>query len=229
MKARRRMVPERKEFSSFGADGRFPRGAGESRQAKSRLHSASEIDMVSRVSGRRKAQHRSGCPLSISLEILGDRWSLLVVRDLMVRGFRNFRDFRGAGEGIATNVLAERLRRLKRAGIVETEPDARDGRKVNYRLTEKGIDLAPLLFDLLVWGAKHEKTGAPRDAVLRMDDNRDAMLDETRRRWSERDRTPLLPWLGGPATARGSAAVKRVPVRKVGGLQVRDSGKRSDT
>lgn len=137
--------------------------------------------------------------MSISLEILGDRWSLLIVRDLMVRGFRTFHDFERAGEGIATNILADRLRRLRRAGIVETEPDASDRRKVNYRLTKKGIDLAPVLFDLLVWGASHEKTGAPRDAILQMVGNREAVLEETRRRWRERDATPLLPWLGGPA------------------------------
>ena len=136
--------------------------------------------------------------MSISLEILGDRWSLLIVRDLMVRGFRTFHDFERAGEGIATNILADRLSRLRRAGIVETEPHASDRRKVNYRLTEKGIDLAPVLFDLLVWGANHEKTGAPRDVILQMTGNREAVLEETRRRWRERDATPLLPWLGGP-------------------------------
>lgn len=124
----------------------------------------------------------------------------MIVRDLMVRGFRTFSDFEESGEGIATNILAERLRRLERAAIVETEPNATDGRKVNYRLTEKGIDLAPVLFDLLVWGARYEKTGAPGDVILEMTKHRDAVLAETRRRWRERDATPLLPWLGGPAS-----------------------------
>ena len=159
------------------------------------------------MSGRRKAKPRSGCPLSISLEILGDRWSLLIIRDLMVRGFRCFRDFERAGEGIATNVLADRLSWLRRAGIVETEAEKGDRRRVNYRLTEKGIDLAPVLFDLLVWGAEHEKTGAPRDVIRQMAGNREAVLAETRRRWQQRDLTPLLPWLGGPpdAAPRGSS------------------------
>lgn len=116
----------------------------------------------------------------------------------MVRGFRTFHDFEQAGEGIATNILADRLRRLKRARIVDTEPDASDHRKLNYRLTEKGIDLAPVLFDLLVWGANHETTDAPRDVIVEMAGNREAVLAETRRRWSERDSTPLLPWLHGP-------------------------------
>lgn len=145
-----------------------------------------------------KTQARSGCPVSISLEVFGDRWSLLIVRDLMVRGFRTFSDFERSGEGIATNILADRLRRLRRAGVVETEPDESDGRKVIYRLTEKGIDLAPVLLELMIWGAKHEDTGAPCEVIAEMAKNRQAVLDETRRRWKNRDPRPLLPWLSGP-------------------------------
>ena len=61
-----------------------------------------------------KNKHRSGCPVSVSLEVLGDRWSLLIIRDLMVRGFRTFKEFQESGEGIASNVLAERLRKRNR-------------------------------------------------------------------------------------------------------------------
>jgi DNA-binding HxlR family transcriptional regulator len=136
--------------------------------------------------------------VNISLEVFGDRWSLLIVRDLMVRGFRTFHDFEHAGEGIATNILADRLRRLRRAEIVETEPDPEDRRRVNYRLTEKGIDLAPVLLELLIWGAQHEKTGAPCELIAEMARNRAAVLKETRRRWEQRDPMPILPWLGGP-------------------------------
>ena len=69
----------------------------------------------------------------------------------MVRGYRTFREFEESGEGIATNVLASRLARLREAGIVAKEPDETDGRRVIYRLTEKGIDLAPVMLELLVW------------------------------------------------------------------------------
>jgi DNA-binding HxlR family transcriptional regulator len=177
------------------------------------LLSASDSGSFLRVAKRENAEHRSGCPLSISLEILGDRWSFLIIRDLMVRGFQNFRDFERAGEGIATNILADRLRRLQRSGIVETELDPTDRRRINYRLTEKGIDLAPVLFDLLVWGANHEKTGAPRDVILEMAGNRDAILAETRRRWRDRDPAPLLPWLAGPAETTVPARGQRPVVR----------------
>jgi DNA-binding HxlR family transcriptional regulator len=152
------------------------------------------------VAGKpQKPQPRSGCPVSISLEVFGDRWSLLIVRDLMVRGFRTFGDFQRSGEVIASNVLADRLRRLCKAGVVETEADESDGRRVIYRLTEKGIDLAPVLLELLIWGAKHEDTGAPCEVIAEMAKNRQAVLDETRRRWKNRDPRPLLPWLTGPA------------------------------
>jgi len=148
---------------------------------------------------------RSGCPVNISLEVFGDRWSLLIVRDLMVRGFNTFRDFEHAGEGIATNILADRLQRLCRAGIVEAERDPEDGRQKHYRLTAKGIDLAPVLLELLIWGAKHEQTGAPAEVIAEMAKSREAVLAETRRRWKEHDPRPLLPWLGGPApqTSKG--------------------------
>jgi DNA-binding HxlR family transcriptional regulator len=149
------------------------------------------------------AGHRSGCPVNISLEVFGDRWSLLIVRDLMVRGFRAFQDFLDSGEGIATNILSGRLRRLQYSGIVEAERDPHDGRRVNYRLTKKGIDLAPVMLELLIWGAQHEDTGAPQSVVSEMARNREAVLEETRRRWRERDPRPILPWLGGP---RGHAA-----------------------
>ena len=146
-----------------------------------------------------KSKHRSGCPVSISLEIFGDRWSLLIIRDLMVRGFRTFKEFQQSGEGIATNILADRLKKLQAAGIIATENDKADGRKLNYRLTEKGIDLAPMLLELLVWGARHEDTGAPCAVIEEMAKNREAVLAEVRRRWQERDPRPFLPRFGSNA------------------------------
>jgi DNA-binding HxlR family transcriptional regulator len=131
--------------------------------------------------------------VSISLEVFGDRWSLLIVRDLMVRGYRTFKEFLGSGEGIATNMLADRLRKLEAAGIIHAEKEGSDGRRVNYRLTEKGIDLAPVLLELLLWGARHEKTGAPCALMAHMERNRAEILAEVRRRWELRDPTPVLP------------------------------------
>ncbi len=141
---------------------------------------------------KRRAKRRSGCPVSVSLEIFGDAWSLLIIRDLMVRGFRTFKEFEKSGEGIATNVLADRLRKLVAAGIIITEDDDRDGRRIHYHLTEKGIDLAPVLLELLIWGARHEPTGTPCGVIEEMAKHRERLLTEVRRRWREKDPTPLL-------------------------------------
>lgn len=157
------------------------------------LHCASDVGTVSNVPEGLKPKRRSGCPVSISLEMLGDRWSLLIVRDLMVRGLRTFKEFQDSGEGIATNILADRLQKLEAAGIITAEAEETDGRRVNYRLTEKGIDLAPVLLELLIWAARHEQTGASCALIASMERNREEVLAEARRRWRERDSTPLLP------------------------------------
>lgn len=140
-----------------------------------------------------KPKRRSGCPVNICLEVFGDRWSLLIVRDLMVRGYRTFKQFATSGEGIATNILADRLRRLQAADIIEAETEESDGRRVNYRLTKRGIDLAPVLLELLIWGARHESADASCSLILKMEKNREQILAEAERRWRERDSTPLIP------------------------------------
>ena len=75
-----------------------------------------------------KSKHRSGCPVSVSLEIFGDRWSLLIVRDLMIRGYRTFKEFEESGESVATNILTDRLQKLESTGIITTELDEADRR-----------------------------------------------------------------------------------------------------
>ena len=77
----------------------------------------------------------------------------------MLRGFRTYKEFLECYEGIATNILADRLRKLVVYGIITTEPDPSDGRKRIYSLTKKGIDLAPVLTEMVLWAAAHEETG----------------------------------------------------------------------
>jgi DNA-binding HxlR family transcriptional regulator len=148
------------------------------------------------LTAKTKSKRRSGCPVSITLEMIGDRWTLLIIRDLMVRGCQTFKEFREGGEGIATNILAQRLQRLEQTGIVSARVEETDGRKVNYRLTEKGIDLAPVLLELLLWGARHEETGAPAAVIRKIEKNSSEFLSEVRRRWQEHDSTPALPKFG---------------------------------
>ncbi len=134
--------------------------------------------------GRRTTRsRRSDCPISVTLELLGDEWSLLVVRDLMFKGLRTFQEFADAGERIASNVLAERLSRLQAAGIVTRRRDPSDRRRLIYRLTEKGIDLAPVLVEVVLWAARHEKTAAPAEIVREMRERREELLRELRERW----------------------------------------------
>src|SRR6266480_4156872 len=83
---------------------------------------------------KRKPKWRSGCPLNASLEMLGDRWSLLIIRDMMLLGSQRFKEFLGSHERIATNILADRLRKLGAYGIIRTESDRSDGRKLIYRI-----------------------------------------------------------------------------------------------
>ena len=127
---------------------------------------------------------RSGCPISIALEIFGDSWSLLIVRDLMFNGFRTFNEFSAAGEGIATNILTDRLARLEAAGILAKQPDPADARRIHYRLTEKGIDLAPALVEIVLWSARYEDTDAPPSIVRAMRSRRKQFLADVRKRWA---------------------------------------------
>ena len=109
-----------------------------------------------------KPGQRSGCPISFSLDIIGDQWTLLVLRELVLFNRRHFRDILAMEEGIATNILSDRLKRLETFGIVRRVRDPDDGRKVIYRVTEAGIGLVPTLYDLSYWGAVNDRnTGAP--------------------------------------------------------------------
>ncbi|HEY4978923.1 MAG TPA: helix-turn-helix domain-containing protein [Candidatus Acidoferrum sp.] len=127
---------------------------------------------------------RSGCPLNASVEILGDRWSLLILRDMMLRGFQSYKEFLSSYEKIATNILADRLRNLEHHGIITTQKDPMDGRKVIYRLTAKGIDLAPVLTEMVLWAGAHEKT-ENEALVRRMRGDKAQFLAEIRKRWEK--------------------------------------------
>jgi DNA-binding HxlR family transcriptional regulator len=125
---------------------------------------------------------RSGCPLSTCLDIFGDRWSLLIVRDLMFSGLRTFREFSAAGEGIATNILSDRLKRLEEEGIIRRSRSRDDGREVVYGLTDKGLDLAPVLVEMVLWAARHERTDAPPPVVREMRTRKQRFIARLRER-----------------------------------------------
>jgi DNA-binding HxlR family transcriptional regulator len=153
----------------------------------------------------RARRPRSACPISLALEIFGDAWSLLVVRDLMFKGRKTFRELLEAGEGIATNVLSERLVRLETHGLLERARDPEDARRQIYRLTPKGMDLAPVLVEMVLWSAAHLDTDAPPRTVEAMRSDRDAFLHEVHAAW----RAATLP--GRPRAPDRSAV--RAPRR----------------
>jgi DNA-binding HxlR family transcriptional regulator len=140
---------------------------------------------VETVPGKRKLKRRSECPLNASVEMLGDRWSLLIIRDMMLRGFRTYKEFLQCYEGIATNILADRLHKLVAYGILTSEPDPSDGRKLIYSLTAKGIDLAPVLTEMVLWAAAHEDTGN-QALVRQMKEDKRKFLAGVRQRWAAR-------------------------------------------
>ncbi len=135
---------------------------------------------------RRSVNHlnwRSSCPLNASVEILGDRWSLLIIRDMMLRGFRSYKEFLGSYERIATNILADRLHKLGEHGIIVAAQDPSDGRKVTYLLTAKGMDLAPVLTEMVLWAAAHEEV--ENQALVReMRKDKHAFIASVRARWA---------------------------------------------
>jgi len=100
--------------------------------------------------------HRSGCPINLTLEVLGDRWSLIVIRDVMFGNRRHFRELLNQSEeGIASNILADRLRRLVDAGLLSRADDPSHKQKAIYSLTEPAIELVPLLAHMGAWGRRH--------------------------------------------------------------------------
>lgn len=126
---------------------------------------------------------RSDCPINMALEILGDSWSLLIVRDLMFKGRKTFKDFLEAEEGIASNILTDRLQRLEASGLIARKPDPDDARRHVYRLTDTGIDLAPMLLETVLWSSRHFKTGAPAEVIREMTHHRPRFLAGVRNAW----------------------------------------------
>lgn len=111
-----------------------------------------------------KAPLRSACPVAASLDLFGDRWTLLVLRDVLLDGRSRFSEF-VADEGIATNTLSERLARLLSQGLLTRERDPQDGRKWIYAPTHAAVELVPVLVEIMIWGSRHTDGRGP-DAVL---------------------------------------------------------------
>jgi len=126
---------------------------------------------------KKQQQRRSDCPISFALETFGDTWSLLIVRDIIYFGKKTYGEFLESDEGIATNILASRLELLEQKGILAKQPDAADKRKEVYSLTEKGLDLIPILVEMGNWSAQHDsQTGAPPEWIAQVNADKENII-----------------------------------------------------
>lgn len=114
-----------------------------------------------------KSTKRSHCPISLALDIFGDKWTLLIVRDLVFADKKTYGEFLKSEEKIATNILASRLRALEEASIITRTQSPEDKRRELYSLTEKGKDLTPILIEMALWSAKHDTTCVVSDDILK--------------------------------------------------------------
>lgn len=113
----------------------------------------------------KKTNRRSLCPISTALEMLGDKWALIILRDMIFRGMETYSEFLKAHEKIATNTLATRLINLEQNGLIEKKDYPGNKVKVLYKLTPMGLDLIPVLFELVLWGDKYFETDKDAESL----------------------------------------------------------------
>ena len=128
-------------------------------------------------------KRKSDCPINFALELFGDRWTLLIVRDMMFKGKHSYGEFLQAEEKIATNILADRLSLLEQSQIVVKNSDQNHKQKIIYRLSQKVIDLLPVLVDMILWSAKYDKNSAVDVKFVKaVKKDREGLLKEISRR-----------------------------------------------
>jgi DNA-binding HxlR family transcriptional regulator len=134
---------------------------------------------------------RSHCPIAYALEFIGDKWTLIVLRDLIMARKRHFQELLAGNEGIASNILASRLKLLEAAGMVTRRADPAHARRVIYAPTDKALDLLPLMTELMRWSAKYDaKSAAPAHFVKRLAEDRDGFIADLRAAHARAGATP---------------------------------------
>ena len=125
------------------------------------------------------ARRRSNCPIAFALDIWGDKWSLLIIRDIMFLNKNSYGDFLKSDEKISTNILADRLSMLECAGLLKCEADLKNKTKKVYKLTQKSIDLLPALIEIVKWSSTYDKdTGAPQEFIKRISTDKENFINE---------------------------------------------------
>jgi DNA-binding HxlR family transcriptional regulator len=124
-------------------------------------------------------KRRSDCPISYALDIFGDKWSLLILRDLMFQQKQTYGGFLISEEKIATNILADRLEMLECVGLLKSKKDKTNKSRKLYSLTDKAIDLVPVIIEIIGWSAKYDKnTAAPKEFVDRIRNDKENLITE---------------------------------------------------
>jgi DNA-binding HxlR family transcriptional regulator len=132
-----------------------------------------------------KRTKRSHCPIAFALDIFGDKWSLLVLRDLLFKGKSHYSEFLDAEEGVSTNILSERLARLECESLIAKARDQTNRRQFIYRPTPKGLDLLPAILEISLWSAKYDpRTAAPPAEMKRIREKREDVIREVKSRFS---------------------------------------------
>ena len=132
----------------------------------------------------------SGCPIDYALDFFGDRWTLLVIRDLLFARKRHFKELMESPERIASNILTARLKKLEERGLIARCPDPHNRKQVIYTLTEKGRDLTPVLVEMIRWGGRHDPNSlCPKSLVTRLTRDNDRLIVDMRAAMSGAVRT----------------------------------------
>tara|TARA_R110002096_G_scaffold399243_1_gene595470 strand:+ start:1487 stop:1918 length:432 start_codon:yes stop_codon:yes gene_type:complete len=124
---------------------------------------------------------RSNCPINFALELFGDKWTLLIIRDLMFKEKSYYGDFLSSQEGVSTNILADRLKRLEMSGVICKLEDPENRKKQIYSLTTKGKDLLPVMLEITAWSAQYDAhTNTPRNFVAALTEDKQAVIHAMR-------------------------------------------------
>jgi len=136
---------------------------------------------------KRLPRNSSKCPVTFALDIFGDKWSLIILRDMLFKGKKYYGEFLNSAEKISTNILADRLTKLELEGLISKNPDTQNLSKFVYRLTQKGKDVLPLLLEVIEWSVRYDPqpgipdniiTGAPPRLLKRLHKDREALVAE---------------------------------------------------
>jgi len=133
----------------------------------------------------KEIQHRSDCPIAYSLDYLGDKWVLLILRDLIFTSKSSYGDFLSSDEKIATNILADRLKLLEANGFIKSSVSLEKKNKFIYNLTEKGIDLIPLIVELMIWGSNYDSYNV-KEVVKKLEKDKEGTIRELREKLLQR-------------------------------------------